>query len=133
MTYSVKEFLQRNKDKINNLYELFDDAYDQLINPHFVELVNVLKDAKVEDVEEIRERVLNKICTEMITDFGTLRNPSIVAMPVIDFIAAGFNNFLGFTTRYISEYIFKHADQWSDVVKLHIDENGIPLIERINV
>lgn len=126
---TVNDFLKKHSDKLDKLEELFDDAYDELTNPEYIRLLNMLKSANI-DYEQAEETTMNKIITECIQQFAFDKDPSIVAMPILDFVAAFLNNSFGFTAGYIRDYMLEHAKQWDNVVELYIDENKIPIIER---
>jgi hypothetical protein len=121
--------LKKHYDKLDDLEELFDDAYDDLNNPEFVRLLNMLKSANI-DYEQALEITMNKIITECIGEFALDKDPSTKAIPILDFVAAFLNNFFGFTTGYIRDYMLEHAEQWDNLVELYIDEINIPIIER---
>lgn len=126
---TVDNFLKKHIDKINNLEELFDDAYDELSNSEVVQLVNMLNSANI-DYEQALEITMNKIITECIGEFALDKDPSTKAVPILDFVAAFLKNFFGFTTGYIRDYMLKHAEQWDNLVELYIDEINIPIIKR---
>lgn len=126
---TVNDFLKKHSDKLDDLEVFFDDAYDDLNNPEFVRLLNMLKSANI-DYEQALENTMNKIITECIQEFAFDKDPSIAAIPILDFVAAFLNNFFGFTTGYIRDYMLEHAEQWDNLVELYIDELKIPIIER---
>lgn len=131
MTTKVKEYLKTHADELDDLVSFFYNlgATTKLNNGDIHQLCGYLIHAGIE-FEEERLEALHMITSEYIEEFATDNDPSIVAMPIIDFIAAFFNNFLGFTTGQIRSYMLENAERWDNLVELYIDENNIPIISR---
>lgn len=131
MTNKVKEYLREHADELEDLVSFFYNlgATTQLENGDIYQLCGYLIHAGI-DFEEERLEALNMITSEHIEEFAEDNDPSIEAIPIIDFIAALFNNFLGLTTGKIRDYMLEHAEQWDNLVELYIDEINIPIIKR---
>lgn len=76
MTYSVKRFIEKNIDLIedNNFDELFNIVYDQLINVQISQLINVLNQAGC-DIKKYAIEFFQKLINQSISEAFKEINP----------------------------------------------------------
>ncbi len=134
MTIAVKNYITKYKDELDNLEVFFENIYrrTELNNGDIHQLCAYFDRAGIE-YKNARFKVLDKVISENIEEFGLCsKDPGVVSIPILDFIAAYFNNFLGLTTGFIRDYILENAERWDTIVQLYVDENNIPIIERLH-
>ena len=129
----IKQYLQEHKHQLNDLEEFFDGVFDSILsNDSIIEMCSYMASAGIENINDYRDKSLNKILKMYIDEFGTSHDPDIALIFIPDFIDMYLDNRLGYSVYYVQQYMLKHAIDWEHLVNIYVDENKIPVIERKN-
>lgn len=131
MISKVKNFLENYGHLVNDLEEFFDKVYDfDLEDDDIGYMCSLLDQAGIENINEYRDRSLNKIITMCIAEFSTSKDPDLEVIYLKDFIETFLENNIGYSFDYVQQYIIDHAHQWDHLVDISMNGFNIPFIAR---
>lgn len=111
---TAKEFIETNIDYLEeDPYQFCMFMYNDLDYEESNNVVYILKSLGV-DLQKERECTIDIATATIIHDWKASPG-SVSGMPLMDFVYAFFDNYLGFTPQEITEIIKKRKDQYPSV------------------